>query len=126
MTSSERQSPPGVGGGGTYTYANVASMESHGIEFTLSTQNIKKKELQLEHRLFIFSHTKNKVTDLKSLANVMDLISGNGFAREGYPVRGLFSIPFVGLDKNGLPHSISMVKLQAQRLNSRHVTISII
>ncbi len=33
----------------------------------------------------------------------MDLISGNGFAREGYPVRGLFSIPFVGLDKNGLP-----------------------
>ena len=93
---------PGVGGGGTYTYANVASMESHGIEFTLSTQNIKKKNFSWSTD-FIFSHTKNKVTDLKSLANVMDLISGNGFAREGYPVRGLFSIPFVGLDKNGLP-----------------------
>lgn len=100
-------------------------MESHGIEFTLSTQNIKKKNFSWSTD-FIFSHTKNKVTDLKSLANVMDLISGNGFAREGYPVRGLFSIPFVGLDKNGLPYSISMVKLQAQRLNSRHVTISII
>lgn len=24
---------------------------------------------------------------------MMELVSGNGFAREGYPVRGLFSIP---------------------------------
>lgn len=28
---------------------------------------------------------------------------GNGFAREGYPVRGLFSIPFAGLDEKGIP-----------------------
>ena len=33
----------------------------------------------------------------------MELISGNGFAKQGYPVRGLFSIPFVGLDKDGIP-----------------------
>ena len=29
---------------------------------------------------------------------MFDLISGNGFAQEGYPVRSLFSIPFKGLN----------------------------
>ena len=43
------------------------------------------------------------MTDLQQNSNVMDLISGNGFAKQGYPVRGLFSIPFKGLDENGVP-----------------------
>ncbi len=30
-------------------------------------------------------------------------MSGTGFAREGYPVRSLFSIPFAGLNSHGLP-----------------------
>ena len=34
---------------------------------------------------------------------VIDLISGTGFALEGYPVRSLFSIPFKGLNNEGLP-----------------------
>ena len=89
-------------GGSTYKYANVASMKSHGIEFTLSTKNIKTKNFSWNSD-FIFSNTKNEVTDLKSLTNVMSLISGNGFARQGYPVRSLFSIPFVGLNKDGIP-----------------------
>ena len=33
----------------------------------------------------------------------MDLVSGSGFAQEGYPVRSLFSIPFKGLNREGLP-----------------------
>ena len=53
------------------------------------------------------SKTKNEITDLKSHANVLSLISGNGFGREGYPVRGLFSIPFAGLTEDGLPTFIN-------------------
>lgn len=34
---------------------------------------------------------------------MMELVSGSGFAREGYPVRALFSIPFAGLNSNGMP-----------------------
>ena len=34
---------------------------------------------------------------------IIDLISGTGFALEGYPVRSLFSIPFKGLTNEGLP-----------------------
>lgn len=43
-------------------YANVASMRSHGIELTLSTRNIAKKDFKWNTD-FIFSKTKNKVTD---------------------------------------------------------------
>ena len=85
-----------------YAYANVASMKSHGVEFTLSTKNIKTKNFSWNTD-FIFSYAQNEITDLKSIANVMSLVSGTGFALEGYPVRGLFSIPFAGLDENGLP-----------------------
>ena len=92
---------PGTGGT-VYEYANVASMKSHGFELTLSTKNVKTKDFSWNTD-FIFSKTKNEVTELDTRASMMDLISGTGFALEGYPVRGLFSIPFVGLDKDGIP-----------------------
>lgn len=89
-------------GGTILKLANVASMKSHGVEFTLSTHNIKTEDFNW-HTNFIFSNAKNEVTELEQNANVMDLISGVGFAKQGYPVRGLFSIPFKGLDENGIP-----------------------
>ena len=66
-------------------------MKSHGVEFTLSTRNIRTKDFSWNTD-FIFSYAKNEVTQLKGLTSMMELVSGNGFAREGYPVRGLFSI----------------------------------
>lgn len=89
-------------GGTILKLANVASMKSHGVEFTLSTHNIKSKDFNWNTD-FIFSNAQNEVTDLQQNANIMDLISGTGFAKQGYPVRGLFSIPFRGLDENGIP-----------------------
>ena len=89
-------------GGQILKYANIASMKSHGIEFTLSTKNIVTKDFDWNSD-FIFSNSKNEVTDLKSNASIIDLVTGSGFAREGYPVRGLFSIPFLGLNEDGFP-----------------------
>ena len=40
---------------------------------------------------------------MKTTTRIIDLITGSGFAVEGYPVRGLFSIPFAGLTEDGLP-----------------------
>ncbi len=87
-------------------YANTASMRSNGEEFTISTKNIISHDFRWSTN-FIFSHTKNTVTDLKSQARVIDLVNGNGFAMEGYPVRSLFSIPFQGLTEDGLPTFIN-------------------
>ena len=81
---------------------NVASMKSSGYELSLSTTNIQTKDFTWTTS-FIYSHTKNEVTDLHTVSRVIDLVSGNGFALEGYPVRSLFSIPFKGLNNEGLP-----------------------
>jgi TonB-linked SusC/RagA family outer membrane protein len=89
-------------GGEIQKYANVATMKSHGLEMSLSTKNIVTKDFTWTTD-FIFSKAITKVTDLKSTARLVDLVTGSGFAREGYPVRALFSIPFAGLTEDGFP-----------------------
>lgn len=96
-----------MGIGGQITkYANIASMKSHGLEFTLSTKNIATKNFRWSTD-FIFSNAKNEVTDLQSNARVIDMITGTGFALAGYPVRSLFSLDFKGLNEEGLPTFIN-------------------
>lgn len=87
-------------------YPNVASMESHGVEVSLSTVNIKLKDFSWNTD-FVFSDARNKVTNLKSNTTVISMVSGNGFALEGYPVRSLFSFDFKGLNENGYPTFIN-------------------
>ena len=77
-------------------------MKSNGVELSINTTNIKTKDFTWSTN-FIYSHTHNEVTDLENNQRVIDLVSGSGFALEGYPVRSLFSIPFKGLNNEGLP-----------------------
>ena len=89
-------------GGEVQKYGNIATMKSSGVELSLSTTNIKTDDFTWSTN-FIYSHTHNEVTELKTNSRVIDLVSGSGFAMEGYPVRSLFSIPFMGLNDEGLP-----------------------
>jgi len=89
-------------GGQIEKLANVASMKSSGVEFTLSTLNIQAKDFKWNTNL-IFSYAKNEVSDLQSNASVIDVVSGSGFALQGYPVRSLFSYNFQGLTSDGIP-----------------------
>lgn len=89
-------------GGEIAKYANVASMKSNGVEVSLSTSNIANNSFRWNTD-FIFAYAHNEITELDSRANVITLISGEGYAREGYPVRALFSMPFMGLNDEGLP-----------------------
>lgn len=91
----------GIGGQVT-KFGNVASMKSSGVELSITSTNIRTRDFTWTTN-FIYSHTKNEVSELKTTKRMMDLISGNGFALEGYPVRSLFSIPFQGLNEEGLP-----------------------
>ena len=88
--------------------ANVASMDSHGVEFTLSTHNIQAKSFKWDTD-FTFSYAANEITDLISRSNVINLVSGasSNHFRKGYPVSALFSIPFVGLNDEGIPQFIN-------------------
>lgn len=89
-------------GGVIAKYANVATMKSHGVEATLSTRNIVLPDFKW-FTDFTFSKTSNKITKLQNRSPMIDLITAGGYAKEGYPVRAIFSIPFVGLSDEGLP-----------------------
>ena len=117
-----------MGIGGQITkYGNVASMKSHGVEFTLSTRNFDNKDFKWKTD-FIFSNAKNKVTELETNNRVMDMIIGNGFTIPGYPVRSLFSLNFQGLNELGLPTfinekgevTVSDINFQ-DRINKQHL-----
>ncbi len=81
---------------------NTASMKSNGIELSLTTTNIKGRDFSWTTNL-IYSHSHNEVTKLLSTRRIIDLISGTGFGVEGYPNHSIFSIPFKGLNGEGLP-----------------------
>lgn len=89
-------------GGVVDKMANVAEMKAHGVEVSLSTTNINLKNFRWTTD-FIFSYTKNEITKMNSSKRAIDMITGNGFGLQGYPVRCLFSIPFRGLNEDGLP-----------------------
>ena len=89
-------------GGDVSKLGNVASMKSKGIELTLSTTPVKTKDFSWNLN-FIYSHSTTEVTDFESTTRLISLVSGTGFTMEGYPVRSLFSIQFMGLNEEGLP-----------------------
>ena len=89
-------------GGEVQKFGNIASMRSGGYELSLTTTNIKTRDFNWTTNL-IYSHAQNMVTNLKTAMRVIDLVAATGFAQEGYPVRGIFSIPFRGLNNEGLP-----------------------
>lgn len=89
-------------GGKTFKYANYADMKSHGLEFTLNTKNIWNRNFKWETN-WTFSYNVNKITNLFTNPRVIDLLPVEGYPREGRPVRGLYSIPFAGLNSEGMP-----------------------
>jgi TonB-linked SusC/RagA family outer membrane protein len=113
-------------GGQVIEYANMASMKSHGEELSISTKNIKTRDFGWTTD-FIFSHNKNTVTKLLAQAETMDLINGSGFAKKGYPVRSLFSIPFKGLTNKGYPTfltengNVTSYDIDFQSLNTNYL-----
>ena len=89
-------------GGEIWKYANIADMKSHGVEFTLSTRNINKKNFKWTTD-FTFSWSEQEITNLHTDANIINLVRGTGYNLEGYAPYSLFSIPFTGLDAEGFP-----------------------
>lgn len=89
-------------GGQIAKYANVADMKSSGIEFGFSTVNIVRSNFRWTSD-FVFTKTTNEITSLETSSRAVDLVSGSGYALEGYPVRAIFSYQFAGLNSEGLP-----------------------
>lgn len=93
-------------GGMLRKFANYAKMKSHGMEVTISSQNLKLKDWKWSTD-FTFSYTKTQITDLLATSRVIDLVVASGAPLVGYDHRSLFSIPFVGLNDEGIPQIIN-------------------
>jgi hypothetical protein len=90
-------------GGEVYKMANYADLKSKGIEFTLNAKPIVSRNLNWSTQ-FTFGYNKNEITNQKNAPVIFDLVIPEGGALVGYPVRGLFSVDFAGLDpQNGTP-----------------------
>ena len=89
-------------GGVAQKNGNVAELQSSGLQFTLSTVNLKVKNFSWTTG-FSYLHKTNKITSLLSNPTVRTMISGSGFSYEGYPLSSVFSIPFLGLTNEGMP-----------------------
>ena len=93
-------------GGTVIRPANVAEMNSSGLELSITSSNIKTKDFNWTTS-FIYSYTHSEITKLYNQGHVIELVSGNDFAKKGYPARALLSIPFAGLNNKGIPQLIN-------------------
>ncbi len=90
-------------GGEPYKAINYADMKSHGIDFTLGATVLNAGKFNWSTN-FVYSFNKSEITDLKNLPRIYNLVFQDGGAQQGYPVRGLFSIDFQGLNaETGVP-----------------------
>lgn len=86
-------------GGQSMKAANYADMNAFGVEVMLGGQVIKKQDWGWKTN-FTFGYNTTKISNLRNRPDIFSLVVAEGGAREGYPARGLFSIPFNGLEHN--------------------------
>ena len=89
-------------GGAVDKQGNVAEMKSQGVELSLFTRNIERKNFKWQPN-FIFAWMDNEVTKLKTMTRMIDYITGTGYSMEGTPRGSLFSLKFKGLNEMGIP-----------------------
>jgi TonB-linked SusC/RagA family outer membrane protein len=87
----------GIGGQFVKT-ANYADMEAKGFEFTIAGNPIRVRDGFRWRTQFNVGFNKNKITNLEISPNIWSNVRAEGGMRKGYAQRGLYSIPFAGLD----------------------------
>jgi hypothetical protein len=91
----------GIGGELTKA-ANYADLKSQGIEFSIGGKPYSTTNSYWQTNL-TFGYNTNKITRAENFPLVFDLVIAEGGSKKGYPVRGLFSVPFAGLNEVGIP-----------------------
>jgi hypothetical protein len=87
--------------------ANYADMKSHGIELLLNGTILKQRDFTWKATLTIGYNT-TKITNVKNLPQIFDLVKAEGGNKEGYPVNSLFSIKYSGLNHaTGIPEFLN-------------------
>jgi hypothetical protein len=90
-------------GGEPFKAANYADMSSEGAEILVGGQVIREKNWGWRTN-FTFGYNQTKITNVKNIPTIFDLVQAEGGNTEGYPVNSLFSINYKGLEHfTGVP-----------------------
>jgi TonB-linked SusC/RagA family outer membrane protein len=90
-------------GGEAFKAANYADMKSQGAEILLSGHILRSKDLNWRSNV-TFGYNTTEITNIENLPQIFDLVKAEGGNKQGYPVNGLFSIRFMGLNPTtGVP-----------------------
>ena len=93
---------PGIGGEALKA-ANYADMTSKGAEALIGGTIIRAKNWSWKTN-FTIGYNETKITNVKNIPLIFDLVKAEGGNKEGYPVNSLFSVNFKGLDHaTGVP-----------------------
>jgi TonB-linked SusC/RagA family outer membrane protein len=96
---------PGIGGE-SQKAANYADMQGQGIDVMIGGDVLKNKDWGWKSNI-TFSYNTTKITNAKNAPNIFSLVAAEGGAKEGYPVRGLFSLQYKGLQSfTGVPQFV--------------------
>ena len=89
-------------GGIPLKYGNIGDLEAQGVEVTLKTKNIDFQNFKWNTQ-FTFNYYTDEITRLESHDRMADFLKASGGAMLGRSQRGIFSIPFAGLNSQGIP-----------------------
>lgn len=87
--------------------ANYADLVSRGVEILLGGQPVVRKNWDWKVN-FTFGYNTSEITNSQYLPWIFDLVKQEGGNLQGYPVNGLFSIKFAGLNPyTGVPEFVN-------------------
>jgi TonB-linked SusC/RagA family outer membrane protein len=90
-------------GGEPFKAINYADMKSRGVDLTIGATIFNRTDWGWNTN-YVFSYNKSEITNLRNEPRIFNLVFPEGGAMEGYPVRGLFSVKYEGLDpESGMP-----------------------
>lgn len=104
-------------GGQLYKVGNVADMKSNGIEFLLSGTPVKNQHFSWTSTATMgFNQT--KVTRAENVPQIFQLTQPEGYFKEGYPFRGLYSVSFETIEGlGGIPIFINEKNKQSNAVD---------
>ncbi len=93
-------------GGESSKQANYADLKSHGVAAAIGTEVLKHNNLNWSLNVS-FAYNTNKIVNMQYRPRIIDLVRPEGGPQNGYPVNGLYSIVFNGLNhETGLPYFV--------------------
>ncbi|WP_081981638.1 SusC/RagA family TonB-linked outer membrane protein [Alistipes sp. ZOR0009] len=93
-------------GGSSSKFANYANSVSKGYDFSINGRIYETDGFSWTSNIQLAYNT-TKITNLRSKPRIYSLTRAEGGPLEGYPIRGLFSVRFDGLDNSGVPTFIN-------------------